>query len=243
MNRISAFSAFALMMTSAAAFADTVTVVTSFPRDLTDPFKAAFEAAHPGTTLEVVSRNTNAAVSHLQETRSANTIDLMWASAPDAFEVLKEEELLAKVDVKFEGIPDVIGGYPVHDPDGTYFGFAASGYGIMYNTRYVQANDLPIAREWEDLKRAEYNGHVAMSSPSRSGTTHLTVETVLQGEGWDQGWATWKWISGNMNTVTERSFGVPDAVNSGATGFGIVIDFLDSRPRHRAFRSNWSIPA
>ncbi|GEK66490.1 ABC transporter substrate-binding protein [Paracoccus denitrificans] len=219
-------SAAALMMTSAAAFADTVTVVTSFPRDLTDPFKAAFETAYPGTTLEVVSRNTNAAVSHLQETRGANTIDLMWASAPDAFEVLKEEGLLAKVDVQFEGIPDAIGGYPVHDPDGTYFGFAASGYGIMYNTRYVQANDLPVAQEWEDLKRAEYNGHVAMSSPSRSGTTHLTVETVLQGEGWDQGWATWKWISGNMNTVTERSFGVPDAVNSGATGFGIVIDFF-----------------
>src|SRR5690606_31646935 len=49
---------------------------------------------------------------------------------------------------------------------------------------------------------------------------------VLQGEGWDKGWATWKWIAGNMNTVTERSFGVPDAVNSGSTGFGIVIDFF-----------------
>ncbi|SEN59528.1 ABC-type Fe3+ transport system, substrate-binding protein [Paracoccus alcaliphilus] len=226
MNRTFTLGALALMMTSAAAFADTVTVVTSFPRDLTDPFKAAFEAAHPGTTLEVVSRNTNAAVSHLQETRSANTIDLMWASAPDAFEVLKEDGLLAAVDIQSEGIPDEIGGYPINDPDGTYFGFAASGYGIMYNTRYVEANDLPVAEEWEDLKRAEYNGHVAMSSPSRSGTTHLTVETVLQGEGWDEGWATWKWISGNMNTVTERSFGVPDAVNSGSTGFGIVIDFF-----------------
>ena len=226
MKRTMTFSALALLMTSAAAFADTVTVVTSFPRDLTDPFKAAFEAAHPGTTLEVVSRNTNAAVSHLQETRSANTIDLMWASAPDAFEVLKEDGLLAKVDVQSEGIPDAIGGYPINDPDGTYFGFAASGYGIMHNTRYVQANDLSVAEEWDDLKRAEYNGHVAMSSPSRSGTTHLTVETLLQGEGWDEGWATWKWISGNMNTVTERSFGVPDAVNSGATGFGIVIDFF-----------------
>ncbi len=226
MNRTLTLGALALMITSAASFADTVTVVTSFPRDLTDPFKAAFEAAHPGTTLEVVSRNTNAAVSHLQETRSANTIDLMWASAPDAFEVLKEDGLLAAVDIQSEGIPDEIGGYPINDPDGTYFGFAASGYGIMYNTRYVEANDLPVAEEWEDLKRAEYNGHVAMSSPSRSGTTHLTVETVLQGEGWDEGWATWKWISGNMNTVTERSFGVPDAVNSGSTGFGIVIDFF-----------------
>ena len=233
----------ALMMTSAMAFADTGTVVTSVPRDLTDPFKAAFEAAHSGTTLEVVSRNTNAAASHLQEPRSANTVDLMWASAPDAFEVLKAEGLLAKVEIQSEGIPDQIGGYPINDPDGTYFGFAASGYGIMYNTRYIQANDLPVAEEWEDLKRAEYNGHVAMSSPSRSGTTHLTVETVLQGEGWDQGWATWKWISGNMNTVTERSFGVPDAVNSGATGFGIVIDFFGLASKASGFPVDLAYPS
>lgn len=228
MKRILTLSATAaaLVMSSAMAFADTVTVVTSFPRDLTDPFKTAFEAAHPGTTLEVVSRNTNAAVSHLKETQSANSVDLMWASAPDAFEVLKADGLLAKVGVKSDGIPDAIGGYPINDSDGYYYGFAASGYGIMYNTRYAKANDLPPAKEWDDLKRAEYNGHVAMSSPSRSGTTHLTVETLLQGEGWDKGWATWKWIAGNMNTVTERSFGVPDAVNSGATGFGIVIDFF-----------------
>ncbi|NYT86400.1 ABC transporter substrate-binding protein [Pollutimonas harenae] len=219
-------TAAALLMTSALAFADTVTVVTSFPRDLTDPFKTAFEAANPGTTLEVVSRNTNAAVSHLKETQSANSVDLMWASAPDAFEVLKADGLLAKVDIDSKGIPDAIGGYPINDADGYYYGFAASGYGIMYNTRYAKANDLPPAKEWDDLKRAEYSGHVAMSAPSRSGTTHLTVETLLQGEGWDKGWATWKWIAGNMNTVTERSFGVPDAVNSGATGFGIVIDFF-----------------
>lgn len=219
-------TAAALIMSSAMAFADTVTVVTSFPRDMTDPFKAAFEKAHPGTTLEVVSRNTNAAVSHLKETRNANTVDLMWASAPDAFEVLKAEGLLEKVQINAQGVPDAVGGYPINDPDGTYFGFAASGYGIMYNTRYIKANDLPVAKEWDDLKRPEYNGHVAMAAPSRSGTTHLTVETLLQGEGWEKGWATWKWISGNMNTVTERSFGVPDAVNSGSTGFGIVIDFF-----------------
>ena len=226
MKKTLTFSAIALLTTSAWAFADTVTVVTSFPQDLTDPFKAAFEAANPDTKLEVMNRNTNAAVSYLQETRSANTVDLFWASAPDAFEVLKGDGLLAKVDIKTDGVAESVGGYPVNDADGTYYGFAASGYGIMYNTRYIEANELPVAKEWEDLKRAEYNGHVAMSSPSRSGTTHLTVETLLQGEGWDKGWADWKWISGNMNTVTERSFGVPDAVNSGATGFGIVIDFF-----------------
>jgi len=65
-----------------------------------------------------------------------------------------------------------------------------------------------------------------MSAPSRSGTTHLTVETLLQGEGWENGWALWKAIAGNFKTVTERSFGVPDGVNSGQFGLGVVIDFF-----------------
>jgi len=65
-----------------------------------------------------------------------------------------------------------------------------------------------------------------MSAPSRSGTTHLTVETLLQGEGWENGWALWKGIAGNFKTVTERSFGVPDGVNSGQFGLGVVIDFF-----------------
>ena len=44
-----------------------VTVVTSFSNDVTAPFKRAFEAAHPGTTLEVQSRNTTAGVRFVQD--------------------------------------------------------------------------------------------------------------------------------------------------------------------------------
>ena len=100
------------VLTISAASADTVTVVTSFPQDLTAPFKAAFEEAHPEHVLEVVNRNTNAAVAFLQETRDSNTTDIFWASAPDAFEVLKSEDLLAEVEISVEGIPDRIGSYP-----------------------------------------------------------------------------------------------------------------------------------
>jgi phosphoglycerate transport regulatory protein PgtC len=58
----------------------------------------------------------------------------------------------------------------------------------MWNTRYMNAHKLPAPRQWADLVKPEYFGHVSISSPSRSGTTHLTVETMLQGEGWDKGW-------------------------------------------------------
>ena len=51
----------------------------------------------------------------------------------------------------------------------------------------------------------------------------------------------WKAIAGNFKTVTERSFGVPDGVNSGQFGIGIVIDFFGlSSEATRASRSNSS---
>lgn len=204
-----------------------VAVVTSFSKDVTDPFKRAFERAYPGTTLDVQNRNTNAGVKYLGETRSNNQVDVFWASAPDAFEVLKGQNLLQRYQPRgATGIAEQVGGYPVNDPSGHYFGFAASGYGIMWNERYARARRLPAPKEWADLARPEFFDHVSIAAPSRSGTTHLTVETILQGEGWEKGWRTVKSIAGNLRQVTERSFGVPDAVNSGQVGVGIVIDFF-----------------
>ncbi|MFO1086310.1 MAG: extracellular solute-binding protein [Reyranellaceae bacterium] len=218
----------ALVVAATGAVAQTgkITVVTSFSKDVTDPIKKAFEKATPGTTLEVQNRNTVAGVKFLEETKANNQVDLFWASAPDAFEVLKAKKLLAPYKPKATGIADKVGSYPVNDKDGFYVGFAASGYGIMWNERYVKAKKLPTPKEWQDLAQAPYYDHVSISAPSRSGTTHLTVETILQGEGWDKGWRTLKEIGGNLHQVADRSFGVPEAVNSGQVGYGIVIDFF-----------------
>lgn len=230
------------LMTAAAQAAEKVTVVTSFPDDMTAVIEKAFETAHPDYDLEVLNKSTSSGVKYIQEIANANTADLFWASAPDAFEVLKKSGNLATPQLNVTGIPDVIGAYPMNDPEGHYFGFAASGYGIMWNERYLAAHELEPAREWADLKKPEYFGHVGMSAPSRSGTTHLTVETVLQGEGWDQGWADWKWMAGNFATVSERSFGVPDGVNTGSFGLGIVIDFFGFSSRASGFPVDFAYP-
>jgi len=201
-------------------------IVTSFPKDLTGVFKRAFEKRHPGLKIEMLKKHTNSGIKYIEETAANNISDMFWASAPDAFEVLKGDGLLHKYTPKTKGIPAKVGSYPINDPDGYYIGFAAAGYGIMWNKRYLKAKKLPPPKRWSDLAKAVYHGHVGMSAPSRSGTTHLTVETLLQGDGWAKGWAQWKDIAGNFKTVTERSFGVPDGVNSGDFGLGVVIDFF-----------------
>jgi ABC-type Fe3+ transport system substrate-binding protein len=123
-------------------------------------------------------------------------------------------------------MPAKVGGFPLHDPDGQYWGFAVSGYGLMWNTRYLALHKLPAPKEWTDLSDPRYFGHLSISAPSRSGTTHLTIEVILQAYGWEKGWALLMQMGGNMGAIAERSFGVPEAVISGQLGIGVVIDFF-----------------
>ncbi|MCK6427710.1 MAG: extracellular solute-binding protein [Burkholderiaceae bacterium] len=221
----------------------TVTVITSFPRELTAAYKSAFEKRNPDVKLEILNKSTVAGIAFVRETAAGQRPDVFWASAPDAFEVLKRDNLLvAAADVDNPKIPAKIGNYPINDPKGFYKGQALAGYGIMYNTRYLKANKLNAPKEWNDLLGREWFGHVAMTSPSRSGTMHLTVETILQGEGWDKGWETILRMAGNSAQITERSFGVPDGINNGQFGAGPVIDFFGLAGKYSGFPVEFIYP-
>ena len=228
----------------AAAQAGTVTVLTSFPKELTSAYQKAFEAANPGIKVEILNKNTTASVAYVRELPEGQRPDVMWASAPDAFEVLARNKLLQTApETVNKAAPAKIGNYPLNDPQGLYYGQALAGYGMMWNTRYLKAHKLNAPKEWVDLTRPEYFGHVAISSPSRSGTTQLTVETILQGEGWEKGWNQLLRMMGNAAAVTDRSFAVPDGVNNGQYGIGIVIDFFGLAGKYSGFPVDFAYPA
>jgi ABC-type Fe3+ transport system substrate-binding protein len=225
------------------AWAGTVTVITSFPKELTQAYKTAFERANPAIKLEILNKNTVQGIAYVRELPAGQRPDVFWASAPDAFEVLAGAQLLDNVaDLANKSAPAKVGNYPINNPQGLYLGQALAGYGLMWNTRYMAAHKLPEPRQWADLIKPVYFGHLAVSSPSRSGTTHLTVETMLQGEGWDKGWTQLLQIAGNCAAITERSFGVPDGVNNGQFGIGLVIDFFGLAGKYSGFPVEFVYP-
>ena len=233
----------AALLAMASAGAGTVTVVTSFPKELTQAYKSAFEKANPTIKVEILNKNTVQGIAYVRELPVGQRPDIFWASAPDAFEVLAGMKLLDKAgDLINPAAPTKVGAYPINDPKGFYLGQALAGYGLMWNTRYLAANKLPAPAQWADLVKPVYFGHVAMSSPSRSGTTHLTVETLLQGEGWEKGWQQLLHIAGNSAAITERSFGVPDGVNNGQFGIGLVIDFFGLAGKYSGFPVEFAYP-
>ncbi|MCL4747304.1 MAG: extracellular solute-binding protein [Burkholderiaceae bacterium] len=240
---IGAALAISASLLASAAQAGTITVITSFPKELTQAYKSAFEKKNPDIKVEILNKNTTAAIATIREAADGQRPDVMWASAPDAFEVLSRNKLLAPAKgLANPDAPEKVGSFPLNDPEGMYLGQAIAGYGLMWNTRYMAAHKLPKPAEWGDLAKPVYFGHVAMSSPSRSGTTHLTVETILQAEGWDKGWSQLLQVSGNMAAITDRSFGVPDGVNNGQFGIGLVIDFFGLAGRYSGFPVEFVYP-
>ena len=136
---------------SAKELENKLVVITSFPKDLTKSFKKAFEKKYPNVKVEMLKKKTTAGIKYIQETKKNNKADIYWVSAPDAFEVLKDDDLLQVYKSVTKGIPETIGSYPLSDPDGFYSGVAAAGYGIMWNNRYLKAKKLPVPQQWKDL--------------------------------------------------------------------------------------------
>lgn len=242
-HAITIAAALTLSALSTLTTAGTVTVITSFPKDLTQAYKTAFEKDNPDITVEILNKNTVSGIAFVKETPEGRRPDVFWASAPDAFEVLSQDKLLSKIaDIANPDVPNTIGSFPVNDPEGYFLGQALAGYGIMYNTRFTKAKKLEDPKTWSDLLKPEWFNNVGITSPSRSGTMHLTVETILQGEGWADGWNTLLRMAGNSAALTDRSFGVPDGVNNGQFGAGPVIDFFGLSSKFSKFPVEFVYP-
>ncbi|AJD50278.1 ABC-type Fe3+ transport system, substrate-binding protein [Thalassospira xiamenensis M-5 = DSM 17429] len=230
---------------SGKATACELSILTSYPSSFYKPFIDQFVKQSGTVDVCVQNKNTIGLIAHVRENRRP-VPDIVWASSPVAFELLEQQGALAKFPEKVSE-PVTNGGIQIDASDGSRFGFALSTIGMM------SATDQPFGTttvEIADLASPYYYGLLGMSSPSRSGTTHLFVESLLQQYGWQDGWALLSQIGGNLATVTARSFGVRDGVARKRFPFGIGIDFLArSEPQtgeallFQAFSPGWYFPA
>ena len=70
------FTLLTLLVLTTAAAAKEVVIVTSFPKELFEGYKKAFEAKNPGIKVVINSKQTNAGVTYLRETRSKPEADI-----------------------------------------------------------------------------------------------------------------------------------------------------------------------
>ncbi len=195
-------------------------ILTSMPNTLYQPFVTAFERKYPNIRILTLNKNTNFAVDEIVR-GNARKFDLFWASSPEAFELLVKLGALQAPHSTSTSAKN-LGVLTLDHPQQLYRAFALSGVGWCWNT----ATQLTPPKSWQNLLNPQYTGTIGIARPSRSGTTHMLVEQVLQDYGWQSGWAFLLELSANLSTVTSRSFGVIDGVRQGRFDIGLTIDFL-----------------
>lgn len=178
-------------------------ILTSYEADVVQPVLDGFARHHPEIKVRTLNKNTNAAVDEILAGNDRR-FDLLWASAPEAFEVLASAGRLTGTAPQ-----------PWED-------FAWSALGWAWTAPF----EGPVPESWNDLLDPVFAGRIGMSHPMRSGTMHSLIETILQDRGWEAGWAWVLALAGQLNTISARSFGVLEGVERGDFDLGLTIDFL-----------------
>ena len=189
------------------AGAEELRILTSYQSDVTQPMLTAFQKHYPDIHIRVLNKNTHAAVDEIMAGNERH-FDLLWASAPEAFVVLKNAGMLVDLG---------------HGP---HADFAWSAVGWTWRSTGKTQPDFPIPQNWNDLLDPALAQSIAMSHPMRSGTMHSLLETILQDRGWHAGWAWVLELTGQLNTISARSFGVMEGVKNGEFSIGLSIDYL-----------------
>ncbi|MFT8210011.1 MAG: phosphoglycerate transport regulator PgtC [Symbiopectobacterium sp.] len=173
-----------------------------------------------GSVMIGTLNRTSASLEKLLDTANTENVDLILTSSPMLLQHLQEHQKLAP----FDGAPPASQRQVPESIRATSVAVAISGFGLLINRSALAARHLASPTDWDDLTQPGYQGALLMSSPSRSDTNHLMVESLLQQKGWTQGWETLLAAAGNLVTISSRSFGVADKIKSGLGVAGPVID-------------------
>lgn len=208
MSRIlSVLLLFGLVILPTLLVAQELRIMTSYQAVVVEPMVEAFQQRYPDVQVRILNKNTHAAIDELRA-GNGRRFDLFWASSPESFVVLKHDGLLVDVG------------------HGQYADFAWSAAGWAWRRSDDTFDHFPLPQEWNDLLDPVFAQRIAMSHPMRSGTMHSLLEAILQNRGWQAGWAWVLELTAQLNTISARSFGVLEGVQSGEFTVGLSIDYL-----------------
>ena len=182
--------------------------------------KAAFEAAHPGVTVEIFRSGTEQVIARflLEAEAGAPQADVLLVADAPTFELLKARDLLEPYRSISAGAID-----PRYaDPEGYYYGTKVLTTLIVYNTGLV---DDPID-SWAEFA-ALPAGQVVMPSPSYSGAAAYNLGVITRTPG--LGWEWYETLAGNDVFLTQGNGAVLRTVANGERPYGAVVDFLPIR--------------
>ncbi|QQZ27291.1 extracellular solute-binding protein [Thiothrix subterranea] len=214
-----------LLASTGSSFAEDLTVMTSYPEDVVSRFEEAFEKAHPDIHVQILWRMPHDALPYLLQPQQGG-VDVYWTPSQGNFLALKNAKALGPIGIDRSGLPDKIGTALISDPDGLYLANETAGYGMVVDPDKLGKLGVAEPKRWQDLADPRLQGEVALPVPSGVGFAPMLIDQLLQAEGWEKGWNTWRAIALNSKLIDKRGNAITDEVSSGRAAVGLTMDFF-----------------
>lgn len=195
-----------------------LTIYTSQPSDQMAAVIKAFNARHPGVTIELFRSGTTEVMNKLQAEFAAGNPQadvVLIADAVAATQLKNDGRLYAYTDAPVGKIPASL-----VDPDKTFFGTKMITTGIIYNTNLVKK--APVS--WTDLLKKEAAASTIMPSPLYSGAAAIHVGTLVQKPNF--GWKYLETLADHGAIAGKGNGSVVEAVAKGEKAYGIIIEYM-----------------
>ncbi|MFG0319553.1 MAG: extracellular solute-binding protein [Planctomycetota bacterium JB042] len=158
-------------------------------------------------------------------------VDVLFGGGTDPYEELKADGRMERYDPPHEVLDGValdLGGFPIVDPDHTWFGTALTGFGLMVNRavleRVPKLEGIEV-ETWEDLCDPRLDGWVGAADPRNSSSYHTFYEILLQSApSFDEGLALARRIGANVSAYAKYSIQVPQLCAVGQVACAPSID-------------------
>jgi ABC-type Fe3+ transport system substrate-binding protein len=154
-------------------------------------------------------------------------IDMVWGGGLETYLELASRNLLRSYqlpDPLLRAIPPDYGGIPFYDAKYRWYATVLTGFGIIYNRRVLDLQELPTPQTWTDLADPAFLSWVGSADPRQSGTAHMAFEIILQAYGWERGWEVITALGANINSFTRLASDVPRDTALGEIAAGFCID-------------------
>jgi len=202
-----------------------IVIITSFPEELTTRYEREFERLHPEYHVQFVWKQSRDAFAELSKPEQGGA-DVYWAPALGNFPALREIGAFRPLPpADRAALPGKPGAQQLSDPAGFYETYDVAGYGVVANTDLLKVRGLAEPKSWRDLALPAYSAELVMPAPAKVGFAPALYDIILQGEGWEAGWALLSEMAVGAQLLAQGALPT-GLVREGKATLALTIDFF-----------------
>ena len=182
---------------------DTINVYTALEDDIIEAYLTSFREQYPNITINITRDSTGTIISKLIAEKDDPVADVVWGTAVTSLLTLDEYDLIQPYDP--EGVDRILSQFKDVETPARWVGIDVPETAFLVNKAECERLGVDVPESYADLIKPEYEGHIAMSDPTSSGTGLFIINGMLQMMATEKGdyTAGWEYLDAFDKNVIE----------------------------------------